>query len=576
MPLDHWVTAFPVSELPKDGLKPFKFEGQQVAIGSIAGELTAIGNRCPHEGYPLHQGVLKECVLTCAWHNWKFDLRDGSNLTDGEGLTLYPVRVVDGSVQVDLQPPDPEIERPRKWASLDESLRDHATDRGLRDAARLMQLGATPDDLLNRIVRYDARHAEYGTTHVLPLAVDCAKIAARLPGTRALYAVAPVLDLCGETNLRLGPRTHSEAVPMGDVDALRRAVEFENVELAEGIARGLVTRKWTAEAIADAVWHVLADHFTDFGHPLIYATKLREVWPKLAPKDAADVLGALAVRVTWATREDTLPYLRGWTKRWAAGREELLAANESAADDDAPFDPRSFRDAVLEGGPKGSFEALATAMRGGVPPSVVARACVGAAAHRLLRFDPAIDADPGVAEGWLSATHRLTFAAAVRHAADAWDSPRRWDLILQSVAFTASGRPMDAPVPARTSLDAADRAEPRDVVTAISNRDPDAAVAAAAHLLARREAVADLSLAMEDAALSDRYVRPIRIAHGIKTTLAAFEEHAAMPGHVDRDIPVLATARYLAVEVHERPLAPLVKTAVEWVVEGKMPRKLTQ
>ncbi|MEO2091127.1 MAG: Rieske (2Fe-2S) protein, partial [Gemmataceae bacterium] len=50
-----------------------------VAVGRVGGEIRAISNRCPHEGYPLHQGVLKQCVLTCNWHNWKFDLRDGSN-----------------------------------------------------------------------------------------------------------------------------------------------------------------------------------------------------------------------------------------------------------------------------------------------------------------------------------------------------------------------------------------------------------------------------------------------------------------------------------------------------------------
>jgi len=41
------------------------------------GSLHAVDNRCPHEGYPLVQGDVDGCTLTCLWHNYKFDLRDG-------------------------------------------------------------------------------------------------------------------------------------------------------------------------------------------------------------------------------------------------------------------------------------------------------------------------------------------------------------------------------------------------------------------------------------------------------------------------------------------------------------------
>ena len=58
------------------------------------GELHACNSRCPHEGSPLVEGSLDSgCVLTCQWHNWKFELSSGANLYGGEALRIYPVQV---------------------------------------------------------------------------------------------------------------------------------------------------------------------------------------------------------------------------------------------------------------------------------------------------------------------------------------------------------------------------------------------------------------------------------------------------------------------------------------------------
>jgi hypothetical protein len=452
-------------------------------------------------------------------------------------------------------------------------MHDHSVDRGLRDAARLLQLGATPEEILGFIAHYDALHAEYGTTHAMPVAADCARLLDRYPGTDALHVIAPALDLCGESNRRLPLRTRSEAVRRGDGDALRRAVELENVELAEGIVRGFFAQDWPQEAIFDALYGVMADHFTDFGHPLIYTVKAQEFVSRLAPEVAADLLGALAVRVTWATREDTLPYLRGWFSRLAKVEDRLAGIQVRP---EAEFDPIAFRNVVLEGRPGPSFDAVWGAIEAGVPAPTIARACVGAAAHRLLRFDLAVDRDPTVAETWLWATHRMTFAGAVRNAVERWDSPRALRLLVQTVAFTASGHKMDAPEQDRVDVTPAGAGDVAAVVAAIEARDAVTAVAETAAYLVAEQPIAPLAEALEDLSIADRFVRPITIAHAIKTTIAGREEYEAMAGHPDRDVPVLAAVRLLASPVVERRVQESVTRSVRWVVHGEMPRKLTQ
>jgi nitrite reductase/ring-hydroxylating ferredoxin subunit len=78
----RWQRAVPGNRLAADGSLAVKIDGRQIALFQGAGgSVRACNNRCPHEGYPLCEGHVDEGgVLTCRWHNWKFDLRTGANL----------------------------------------------------------------------------------------------------------------------------------------------------------------------------------------------------------------------------------------------------------------------------------------------------------------------------------------------------------------------------------------------------------------------------------------------------------------------------------------------------------------
>ena len=83
-----------------------RVEGRQIALFDTEQGILACDNRCPHEGYPLSEGsVAGECILTCNWHNWKFNLESGDNLYGGDKLRSYPVDVRGDEVWVDLSEP---------------------------------------------------------------------------------------------------------------------------------------------------------------------------------------------------------------------------------------------------------------------------------------------------------------------------------------------------------------------------------------------------------------------------------------------------------------------------------------
>jgi len=568
-----WVVLEELDGCAPGEMHTVKRDGHQLVAGRDEdGVPFALDNRCPHEGYPLAQGELKGASLTCCWHNWKFDVGSGACTLGGEAVRHYPTRESNGRVEVDLSDPEPEALWPALLASFEEGIWKHENGRALRDGARLIQAGYDVRSLAIEVARIDARYAEYGSGHALPVAADSLRLAAGLEGAQKLEAVAIAIDMAGESITRLPRRELAEPIAGCAADALRAAVEAEDAPRAEGLLLGAIDAGVPRAEIDKWFFGVLADHFLNFGHQLIYLVKAQELLAGTDTDAWREIYAGMLNGIVTGTREDTLPYWVGHQSRLLALDPELveLAAHTNAAPD---FCAATFRAAVLDGSAAAAFCAVERALREGVAPERVAHALVIAAAERFARFDPAIDENPELAETWLWASHRFTHAAAVRHAVERWNDPRRWRLLFHSAAFVNLGRPMDG---AAGLPDAAGDGSAASVMDALARQDPEAAVACAIAFLASDAALEELESPLHDLLLADPLVRPIFVAHAVKTLLAALEEHRALAGADGADLPLLASLRFLATPHSERRVRQLVNTSIRWVVEGQIPRKLTQ
>lgn len=570
----RWTTLEETQGCAPGEMRTVKRAGHQLVVGrDESGAPFALDNRCPHEGYPLAQGDLSGCALTCCWHNWKFDVRDGSCTLGGEAVRHYPTRETDGVIEVDLADPAPETLWPKLLESFEEGVWKHENGRAIRDGVRLLQAGFGARRLAVEIARLDARYREYGTGHGLPVAADVLRMFDEGDEHRAMEALAIALDMVGDSIQRLPRRPLADPVAGGDERALRDAVEREDGPGAEALLLGMIDAGVTREESERLLLAVLTDHFLSFGHPLIYLVKSQELLAE-APREAwREVHAGLLWNIVHGTREDTLPYWVGHASRLAELGDDFdaLATKEDA---DAPFDAAGFRAIVLDENTEKAFGAVDAALRAGVTHDRIARALVIAAAERLARFDRAVDANPELAETWLWATHRFTFAAAVRQAIERWDDPRRARFLFQCAAFVNLGRPMDgdAPLP-----EAAGDGRAATVIDAIARKDGDATVAAARACLADGgEGIDALEAAVHELLLSDPLVVPIFVAHAVKTALAGIEETRALHCDDGADLPLLASLRFLAGPHRERRVRDVVGTSIRWVVDGTMPAKLTQ
>jgi nitrite reductase/ring-hydroxylating ferredoxin subunit/uncharacterized membrane protein len=77
-------------------------EGLRVLLFRNGNVITAIYDRCSHAGGPLHEGRVKDGVVTCPWHASRFGVEDG--VVKGGPATFpqqrFEVRVRDGAVEV--------------------------------------------------------------------------------------------------------------------------------------------------------------------------------------------------------------------------------------------------------------------------------------------------------------------------------------------------------------------------------------------------------------------------------------------------------------------------------------------
>ena len=81
-------------------------EKHTIAIFIYDSKIYAVDNRCPHMGFPLNQGTVKDGILTCHWHHARFDLMNGGTFDQWAGdVTSFPVEIRNGNeVWIDISP----------------------------------------------------------------------------------------------------------------------------------------------------------------------------------------------------------------------------------------------------------------------------------------------------------------------------------------------------------------------------------------------------------------------------------------------------------------------------------------
>jgi nitrite reductase/ring-hydroxylating ferredoxin subunit len=103
---DGWIPTRPLEEL--HDRKPLWVDahGSDVLLVRNGDGLFAVGDRCSHQGAPLHKGPVRFGgslrTVQCPLHGSTFDLADGRVLRGPatEPVPVYDTRVTDGVVEI--------------------------------------------------------------------------------------------------------------------------------------------------------------------------------------------------------------------------------------------------------------------------------------------------------------------------------------------------------------------------------------------------------------------------------------------------------------------------------------------
>jgi nitrite reductase/ring-hydroxylating ferredoxin subunit len=102
-----WKPALPAAELDELNMRGVAIGAHKLILLRADGQVVAYRDACPHEGFPLSvHGERQDFVIMCNKHLWEFDAATGEHISRLPrpqcNLRRYPVREVDGTIEVDV------------------------------------------------------------------------------------------------------------------------------------------------------------------------------------------------------------------------------------------------------------------------------------------------------------------------------------------------------------------------------------------------------------------------------------------------------------------------------------------
>ena len=420
----------------KGGMQVFKVGPKQILLLEIEDKLFALDNRCPHEGYPLSQGSTdkKSCVLTCNWHNWKFDLLSGKCLLGADNVRTYPVEISGDQVTVDISEKSPQALMEETLTGLKEAFEKRQYGRFARELSRMHFQNLDPLQAIRCSILWSYERLEFGTTHAYAALADWLTLYQTSEALEdKIIALTEAIDHVSFDSLRHSQYKYAPAVEIVfQSSALEEAVENENLVLSEGLINGAFDQGLRFKDLEEVFSRIALAHYNDFGHSLIYVQKTKEITNHFDDIELERALSLALVRsLSYATREDLLPEFKNY-------QGTLNSLNGEVKE----FEKKDLLDCTTNE----LYEWLRVNIKERESQYLYSRLFVECA-KSMLYFDEsfacATQNSVNQNVGWLDFTHALTFASAVRVQCEKF--PSLWPQgLLQIASFLGRNRPYRA------------------------------------------------------------------------------------------------------------------------------------
>ena len=544
------VRVAKAAEVQASGCLAVRVQGHTLALFARGDKIYAVDNRCPHMGFPLHRGTLKNGILTCHWHHARFDLASGGTFDLwADDVRAFPVEIREGEVWVDLQPhrDPPAHQRQRLRDGLERNI-------PLVIAKSVIRLLDGSDDAVEPFragLEFGARYRQGGWSQGLTILTCIMNFLRYLDGEDRARALYQGLSAVARDCAGMPPRFGVRPLPTAGVDLVslkgwfREFVEVRDAEGAERCIVSAVRAGADHKQMADMLFAAATDHrYIQGGHVLDFTNKALEALDLAGWKFAEPVLTSLVLGYAEAQRmeesnawrhpadlvailedafEDVPAALEaGLTRRGAwAGRDDLISL-------------------LLGDDPQTIAEGLLAALRAGSSEEELAETVTYAAGLRIARFHTSNEFGD-----WETALHTFTFANAVHQGLRRTPSAELLRGVFDAAMSVYLDRFLNVP--------AARLPEAHDTV-----QKPEVPLKALPALLDQQQQVNEAGSAVAHylnsggdagqllAVLGSLLLREDRDFHTIQMVEAAFRQFALLQGTAARTHMLVSAARYLA------------------------------
>ena len=391
------IRAGTLDQLKERGCTVVTGGGHSIAVFYHEGEVHAVDNRCPHMGFPLNRGSVKDGILTCHWHHARFDLASGGTFNPfADDVRGFPVNIVEGEVWID--PESPPREESQHWQRrLTDGLEHNLRLVIAKAVLGLYAAGADYREPLRVGAQFGSTYSANGWGAAMSILTCTANILPRLyeeDRPRALYhGLLHVARECAGK----APRFSVDPLPGGETRPEVFAGWFRNfidVRDDEGAERCLITAielGISRRDIADMVFAAATDHiYLDAGHVVDFANKAFELLDHLGWEMAGQVLPSLVHGMARARRSQELSAWRHpidiASMVWQA-RAELPGLCEKGQSGPGGWDDAdALASRLLGDSPVEIMDSIKEAIAGGASAEQLGAAVAHAAFLRMAHF----------------------------------------------------------------------------------------------------------------------------------------------------------------------------------------------
>ena len=391
------IRAGTVEEIKTRGCTVVTGGGHAIAVFHHDEELFAVDNRCPHMGFPLDRGSVKDGILTCHWHHARFDLASGGTFNPfADDVRSYPVNVADGVVWVDPQPA-PRDEVAHWSARLQDGMQHNIRLVIAKAVLGLQAAGCDYRVALGIGARFGTEYSADGWGAAMSMLTCMANILPELnedDRPRALYqGLMHVARECAGK----APRFIVEPLPGGETRPevvkswFRNFIEVRDDDGAERCLHTAIELGFPPTTIADMVFAAATDHiYLDAGHTVDFANKAFELLDHIGWDHAGQVLTSLTHGMARARRSQELSSWRTpidlASMVWKA-REELPGLWEQGKANEGEWqDEEGLASVMLGDDPAAIIEGIKAAVTGGATAEALGSTVVYAAFLRMAHF----------------------------------------------------------------------------------------------------------------------------------------------------------------------------------------------